>query len=113
MSKRHHGHSQAQLCGKYLNSSILDIFFKNYIFQKGVVTKVYDGDTLTFLPDNRKQEEWRIRLAEIDAPESDQPCGKESAQYLRVIHLTNPTTTFQSSLHQTHPTSIFKNSFHF
>ena len=112
MSKRHHGHSQAQLCGKYLNTSILDIL-KNYIFQKGVVTKVYDGDTLTFLPDNRKQEEWRIRLAEIDAPESDQPCGKESAQYLRVIHLTNPTTTFQSSLYQTHPTSIFKNSFHF
>ena len=57
--------------------------FNAYLFQKGVVTKVYDGDTLTFLPDNRKQEEWKIRLAEIDAPESDQPCGKESAQYLR------------------------------
>ena len=48
------------------------------------MTKVYDGDTLSFLPDDKKQEEWRIRLAEIDAPESDQPCGKESAQYLRV-----------------------------
>ena len=91
----------------------MDILKSKSTFQKGVVTKVYDGDTLTFLPDNRKQEEWKIRLAEIDAPESDQPCGKESAQYLRVIHLTNPTTTFQSSLHQTHPTSIFKNSFHF
>ena len=74
-----------------------------------MVTKVYDGDTLTFLPDNRKQEEWRIRLAEIDAPESDQPCGKESAQYLRVIHLTNPTTTFQSSFHLT---STFQSSSH-
>ena len=88
----------------------MDILKSKSTFQKGVVTKVYDEDTLTFLPDNRKQEEWKIRLAEIDAPESDQPCGKESAQYLRV---TNLTTTFQSSLHQTHPTSIFKNSFHF
>ena len=45
---------------------------------------MYDGDTLSFLPDEKKEEIWKIRLAEIDAPETDQPCGKESAQYLRV-----------------------------
>ena len=50
---------------------------------------MYDGDTLTFLPDSRKQEEeeWTIRLAEIDAPESEQPYGKESGEYLRVIQI--------------------------
>ena len=54
-------------------------------FQKGVITKVYDGDTLTFVPDNKKEgDEWRVRLAEIDAPESDQPCGKESTQFTKV-----------------------------
>ena len=52
-----------------------------------MVTKVYDGDTLTFLPDNKSKGELKIRLAEIDAPESDQPCGKESAQYLKVMLL--------------------------
>ena len=51
-----------------------------------MVTKVYDGDTLTFMPDDQKKgDAWKIRLAEIDAPESDQPCGLESAQFLRVM----------------------------
>ena len=54
------------------------------------MTKVYDGDTLSFLPDNKKQQEWKIRLAEIDAPETDQPCGKESGQYLRVSKKKKP-----------------------
>ena len=40
-----------------------------------MITRVADGDTVTFVPDDKKAgDEWKIRLAEIDAPESDQPC---------------------------------------
>ena len=55
--------------------------------QKGVITKVSDGDTLTFVPDKKKglKIEWKIRLAEIDCPESDQPGGKEATDYLKVF----------------------------
>ena len=63
-----------------------------FLYQKGVVTKVYDGDTLTFLPDDKNKTEMKIRLAEIDAPESDQPCGRESAKFLKVS--TEPRAYF-------------------
>ena len=49
-----------------------------------MITRVADGDTVTFVPDDKKEDEWKIRLAEIDAPESDQPCGKESTQFHKV-----------------------------
>jgi len=54
---------------------------------KGVITRVYDGDTVTFVPDDKKEDQWKIRLAEIDAPESDQPCGKESTMFLKDMAL--------------------------
>ncbi len=56
--------------------------------QRGVITRVYDGDTLTFMPDDKNEAHWKIRLAEIDAPESDQPCGKESAQFVKVSNFS-------------------------
>lgn len=42
----------------------------------GRVVKVTDGDTLTVLDD--RQEQHKIRLAGIDAPESQQPWGQRS-----------------------------------
>ncbi|MZH01976.1 MAG: nuclease [Nitrospinae bacterium] len=47
---------------------------------EGKVVKVADGDTITILDDTGGKH--RIRLAGIDAPEKDQPYGKESTQSL-------------------------------
>ena len=46
----------------------------------GKVVGISDGDTITVLDGNNQQT--RIRLAEIDAPESSQPYGKRSKQVL-------------------------------
>lgn len=46
----------------------------------GQVVAVADGDTVTVLDDVRK--EHRVRLQGIDAPESRQPFGQRSRQYL-------------------------------
>jgi len=47
---------------------------------QGKVIKVADGDTVTIVDGSNNKH--RIRLAGIDAPEKDQPYGKESAQSL-------------------------------
>jgi len=46
----------------------------------GKVVGVHDGDTLTLLDHSKRQ--IKIRLAEIDAPESRQPYGSRSKQEL-------------------------------
>jgi len=48
----------------------------------GRVVGITDGDTLTLLVD---REQIRIRLAQIDAPESDQPYGKNAKAALSAL----------------------------
>ena len=46
----------------------------------GRCTKVSDGDTIHVVTDGN--EKFKVRLNRIDAPEKDQPFGKESTEYL-------------------------------
>lgn len=56
----------------------------------GRVVSVADGDTLTILMAGNEQR--RIRLAEIDAPESQQPFGQRSKQELTRLCAQKPAT---------------------
>ncbi|MCY4455610.1 MAG: thermonuclease family protein, partial [Chloroflexi bacterium] len=47
------------------------------------VTRVSDGDTVVVREDRRFAQEFRVRLYGIDAPESDQPLGRESTRALQ------------------------------
>lgn len=46
----------------------------------GKVIKIADGDTLTIL--DRSQQQYRIRLSQIDAPEKSQAFGQQSKRSL-------------------------------
>jgi endonuclease YncB( thermonuclease family) len=61
----------------------------------GKVVRVADGDTLTVLV-NRQQV--RVRLLEIDAPESKQPFGKRSRQSLADLCAGRPARVVWSQL---------------
>lgn len=54
----------------------------------GKVVGVHDGDTLTLLDDSKTQ--IKIRLAEIDAPESRQPYGSRAKQELSGLVFGRP-----------------------
>ncbi len=54
---------------------------------KGRVVGVTDGDTLTLLVD---REQIRVRLAQIDAPESNQPYGKQAKAALSALAFGKP-----------------------
>jgi endonuclease YncB( thermonuclease family) len=56
----------------------------------GTVVKVIDGDTL--IVEDAAKKRYRVRLAEIDAPERSQPFWKESARSLaELCHKKNAT----------------------
>lgn len=50
----------------------------------GKVVRISDGDTITVLDSSNKQQ--RIRLNQIDAPESSQAFGQSSRKNLNFIH---------------------------
>ncbi|CAM3042978.1 thermonuclease family protein [Dichelobacter nodosus] len=50
---------------------------------KGLVIGIYDGDTIKILDSNNIQ--YKIRLADIDAPESGQPFGNRAKQRLQKL----------------------------
>lgn len=54
----------------------------------GKVVGVHDGDTLTLLDDSKTQ--IKVRLAEIDAPESHQPYGNRAKQELSGLAFGRP-----------------------
>lgn len=56
---------------------------------EGRVVGIADGDTLTILVE---RQEIKVRLAEIDAPESKQPFGTRSRQSLAAVCFQKPAT---------------------
>ena len=52
----------------------------------GIITRILDGDTIT-LREAATGKRYRLRLASIDAPEKDQPYGKEAALLLKQLAL--------------------------
>jgi endonuclease YncB( thermonuclease family) len=61
---------------------ILCILLTNNVFAEnltGKVVSIADGDTVTILTDNKQT---KIRLAEIDTPEKNQPYGKKAKKAL-------------------------------
>ena len=61
---------------------ILCILLNHYVFAEdftGKVISITDGDTVTVLTDNKQI---KVRLAEIDTPEKNQPYGKNAKKAL-------------------------------
>ncbi|MBK8168670.1 MAG: thermonuclease family protein [bacterium] len=58
---------------------------------QGKVVAITDGDTLTLLvPDGSSQRQIKVRLGEIDAPESRQPYGTRAKQQLSDLVFSRP-----------------------
>ena len=61
---------------------LLSFFLNSFVYAdfNGKVVKVIDGDTVDIL--TIKKQKIRVRLLDIDAPESNQAYGNKSKQYL-------------------------------
>lgn len=69
---------------------LLQSLIANATVISGRVVRIADGDTLTVLDANNNQ--FKIRLAEIDAPEKKQAFGNKSKQYLSAICYSKQAT---------------------
>ena len=58
--------------------------FATHTEVSGTVSRIWDGDTVTLDTGDRKL---RIRIAGIDAPETDQPFGRQATHLLRYLAL--------------------------
>lgn len=87
MPKQHHGPAAAL---RALLTAFIVLFAQAASAQDllGRVVGITDGDTLTLLTERR--EEVRIRLAEIDTPESGQPYGSRARQILSDLAFGKP-----------------------
>jgi micrococcal nuclease len=61
------------------NLFLLNLVHKNKLNEKIIVISISDGDTITVLQNN---EEKKVRLSDIDAPEKNQPFGTKSKNIL-------------------------------
>lgn len=61
--------------------------FAAYTEVSGTISRIWDGDTVTLDTGDRKL---RIRVAGIDAPEMNQPFGRQAAHLLRFLTLDKP-----------------------
>ena len=67
---------------RFLIFILLSFFLNSFVYAdfSGKVVKVIDGDTVDIL--TVKEQKIRVRLLDIDAPESNQAYGNKSKQYL-------------------------------
>lgn len=65
---------------------LINVVDAHAVETQGLVTKVYDGDTITVHEDNCKCDV-KVRMLAIDAPELKQPYGIDSRNYLKTIVL--------------------------
>lgn len=61
----------------------------------GTVVRIVDGDTLVLLDSDRTQH--KVRLTEIDAPESKQPFGQKSKEALAALCSNKPAVVKSTS----------------
>jgi micrococcal nuclease len=78
---------------KLLILNLLFLGFSAHSFSAYLVVDIVDGDTLWFRDNGRRE---KLRLSQIDAPESDQPFGPEATKFLTQLVLNEEITiTFQ------------------
>lgn len=99
VAKAHNENTEPRQIRKRLPAMAIRIFFFIIAWMASVaqadilvgrVVKVSDGDTLTIL--NMQNQQFKIRLAGIDAPEKKQAFGERAKQHLANMTFNRPVT---------------------
>lgn len=73
---------------KFLGCLLFSLFSSAYAAElHGSIVSIHDGDTITVQVDRQRI---KVRLVDIDAPESKQPFGQQSRQALSALCSGNP-----------------------